>query len=36
MCQTQQNFIMFIYVLGLHVAILTESSSGPSKIQILT
>jgi len=36
MCQTQQNFIMFIIVLGQHVSILTESSSGPSKIQILT
>jgi len=34
--QTQQNFIMFIIVLGQHVSILTESSSGPSKIQILT
>jgi len=33
---TQQNFIMFITVLGQHVSILTESSSGPSKIQILT
>ena len=33
--QTQQNFIMFIIVLGQHVSIL-ESSSGPSKIQILT
>jgi len=31
MCQTQQNFIMFIIVLGQHVSILTESSSGPSK-----
>ena len=28
---TQQNFIMFIIVLGQHVSILTESSSGPSK-----
>ena len=27
--QTQQNFIMFIIVLGQHVSILTESSSGP-------
>ena len=34
--QTQQNFIMFIIVLGQHVSILIESSSGPSKIQILT
>ena len=33
--QTQQNFIMFIIVLGQHVSILIESSSGPSKIQIL-
>jgi hypothetical protein len=31
MCQTQQNFIMFITVLGQHVSILIESSSGPSK-----
>jgi len=31
MCQTQQNFIMFIIVLGQHVSILIESSSGPSK-----
>ena len=30
-CQTQQNFIMFIIVLRQHVSILTESSSGPSK-----
>ena len=29
--QTQQNFIMFIIVLGRHVSILIESSSGPSK-----
>ena len=29
--QTQQNFIMFIIVLGQHVSILTESPSGPSK-----
>ena len=29
------NFIMFIIVLGQHVSILIESSSGPSKIQIL-
>ena len=28
---TQPNFIMFIIVLGQHVLILTESSSGPSK-----
>ena len=31
MCQTQQTFIMFINVLGQHVSILIESSSGPSK-----
>jgi len=31
MCQTQQNFSMFIIVLGRHVSILIESSSGPSK-----
>jgi len=31
MCQTQQNFIMFIIVLGQHVSILIESSSGPYK-----
>ena len=36
MYQTQQNFIMFIIVLGQHVSILMESSAGPSKIQILT
>ena len=29
--QTQQNFIVFIIVLGQHVSILIESSSGPSK-----
>ena len=29
--QTQQNFIMLITVLGRHVSILIESSSGPSK-----
>ena len=43
--QTQQNIIiiiiiiiiiMFITVLGQHVLILLESSSGPSKIQNLT
>ena len=34
--QTQQNFIMFIIVLGQHVSILIEPSSGPSTIQILT
>ena len=34
--QTQQNFIMFIIVLGQHVSILIESFSGLSKIQILT
>jgi len=27
--QTQQNFIVFIIVLGQHVSILIESSSGP-------
>jgi len=27
---------MFIVVLGQHVSVLIESSSGPSKIQILT
>ena len=32
--QTQQNFIMFIIVLGQHVSILIESSSGPSKKKI--
>jgi len=34
MCQSNTtffNFIMFIIVLGQHVSILTESSSGPSK-----
>ena len=31
MYQTQQNCIMFIVVLGQHVSILIESSSGPSK-----
>jgi hypothetical protein len=31
MCQTQQNLIMSIIVLGQHVSILIESSSGPSK-----
>ena len=36
MCQTQQTFIMFIIVLGQNVSILIESSSGPSKKQILT
>jgi len=35
-CQTQQNLIMFIIVLGQHVSILIESSSGSSEIQILT
>jgi len=29
--QTQQNFIIFVIVLGQHVSILIESSSGPSK-----
>jgi len=29
------NFNMLFYYLGQHVSILTESSSGPSKIQIL-
>jgi len=28
---THQNCIMFIIVLGQHVSILIESSSGPSK-----
>jgi len=28
---TQQNIIIFIIVLGQHVSILIESSSGPSK-----
>ena len=36
MYQTQQNFIMFIIVLGHRVSVLIELSSGPSKIQILT
>jgi len=36
MYQAQQNFIMFIILLGRHVSILIESSSGRSKIQILT
>jgi len=31
MYQTQQNFIMFIIVLGQHVSILIESFSDPSK-----
>ena len=31
MCQTQKNFIMFTIVLGQHVSLLIESSSGPSK-----
>ena len=31
MYQTQQNFIMCIIVLGKHVSILIESSSGPFK-----
>jgi len=31
MCHTQKNIIMFIIVLGQHVSILIESSSGPSK-----
>ena len=30
--QTQRNFIVFIIVLGQHVSILIESSSGTSKI----
>ena len=34
--QTQHNFIMFITVLRQHVSILIESSSVPSKKQILT
>ena len=29
--QTQQNYIIFIIVLGRHVSILIETSSGPSK-----
>ena len=33
MYQTQQNFIVFIIVLGQHVSIPIELSSGPSKIQ---
>jgi len=33
MYQTQQNFIMFIIVLGQHVSILIESSSVPSEKQ---
>ena len=33
--QTQQNFIVFVIVLVQHVSILIESSSVPSKIQIL-
>ena len=32
--QTQQNVIRFITVLGQHVSILIESSSGPSKIHV--
>ena len=36
MSQIEQNFIVFIIVLGQHVSILIESSSGPSKKQILT
>ena len=32
--QTQRNFIMFNIVLGQHVSILIQSSSGPSKKQI--
>jgi len=34
--QKQENFIMFIIVLGQHVSIRIESSAGSSKIQILT
>ena len=34
--ETQQNFILFIIVLGQHVSILIESFSGLSKIQIVT
>jgi len=30
------NFNMLFYYLGQHVSTLIESSSGPSKIQILT
>ena len=36
MYQTQQNFIMLIIVLGQHVSILIESSSGPSKKTFLS
>ena len=38
MCKSnaKKNFIVFFIVLGQHVSILIESSSGPSKIQILT
>jgi len=35
MYQIQQHFIMFIIVLAQDVSILTESSSGPSKKQII-
>jgi len=35
MYKIQQNFIIFIIVLGQYILILVESSSGPSKIQIL-
>jgi hypothetical protein len=31
MCQTQQHFVTFFIVLGQHVSIRIESSSGPSK-----
>jgi len=34
MSQTQQNFIMFIIVLGQNVPILIESSSGPSYVPV--
>jgi len=36
MYHTQQNFIMFVIVLGQRVSFLIESPSVPSKIQILT
>ena len=33
--KTQKNFILFIIVLGQHVSIPIESSSGPSSVKIL-
>jgi hypothetical protein len=33
--QTQQNFIVFIIVLGQHVSILIESTSGPLRYRYL-